>query len=439
MSNLYSDLSNQFPDRIDPNRTFSDVTAEAKPLVEKYYAFFDSGDFANATKVLDDNPTLKNMIINAPMIQYLYDMCISSQRFYLKDVQQYMMDIIKYRDEWSNTSRYTKYDVVSFIRNGARESFMGIVKDIPIGTLPTNLDCFVAMTLRGDRGVSGTGMAPRGTWSVETEYYTNDLVAYKNKWYYAKRDNSQKTPKLISDDWDMIMEVIPQIIISAEQPIAQTYNDIWGEILPNSSTSEPHIQYHQMDNNGNYINLYAQTKAKLVILENGDNAETEINLKAPKNNPTFTGTVSGITQTMVGLPNANNTADNVKNVLSATKLTTPRLINGVNFDGTGNITVTAAANGGTSSACSGNAATATRMQTARTINGVNFDGSAAITVTANPNAHNQGAATITGGTLNGVVLAQTNTSYTTPQLRNVIESTAGPSGGANGDIWLQYK
>lgn len=42
----------------------------------------------------------------------------------------------------------------------------------------------------------------------------------------------------------------------------------------------------------------------------------------------------------VGLGSVNNTADSAKNVLSATKLTTARTINGVSFDGTANITVT---------------------------------------------------------------------------------------------------
>ncbi|UVF61438.1 minor tail protein [Gordonia phage DalanDe] len=41
----------------------------------------------------------------------------------------------------------------------------------------------------------------------------------------------------------------------------------------------------------------------------------------------------------VGLGSVNNTADSTKNVLSATKLTTARTINGVSFDGTANITV----------------------------------------------------------------------------------------------------
>ena len=43
--------------------------------------------------------------------------------------------------------------------------------------------------------------------------------------------------------------------------------------------------------------------------------------KAPIASPTFTGTVSGITSTMVGLGNVNNTADSVKSVASATNAT----------------------------------------------------------------------------------------------------------------------
>lgn len=47
----------------------------------------------------------------------------------------------------------------------------------------------------------------------------------------------------------------------------------------------------------------------------------------------------GVTKSQVGLGNAENTADADKNVLSATKLTTARKINGVSFDGTADITV----------------------------------------------------------------------------------------------------
>lgn len=52
---------------------------------------------------------------------------------------------------------------------------------------------------------------------------------------------------------------------------------------------------------------------------------------------------------------------------------------------------------------------------------------------------NLGAVPKSGGTMTGPLVAQTNTSYTTAQMRNVIISTADPSGGNNGDIWLKYK
>jgi hypothetical protein len=47
----------------------------------------------------------------------------------------------------------------------------------------------------------------------------------------------------------------------------------------------------------------------------------------------------GVTKAQVGLGNVDNTRDANKNVLSATKLTTPRNINGVGFDGTSNISI----------------------------------------------------------------------------------------------------
>jgi ribosomal protein L22 len=45
--------------------------------------------------------------------------------------------------------------------------------------------------------------------------------------------------------------------------------------------------------------------------------DTDLAAKAPINNPTFTGTVAGITKTMVGLPNVDNTADTAKPVSTA--------------------------------------------------------------------------------------------------------------------------
>ena len=43
-----------------------------------------------------------------------------------------------------------------------------------------------------------------------------------------------------------------------------------------------------------------------------------------------------------------------------------------------------------------------------------------------------------GGTMIGALVAQNNSNYTVAQVRNIFISTTEPSGGNNGDIWLQY-
>ena len=51
---------------------------------------------------------------------------------------------------------------------------------------------------------------------------------------------------------------------------------------------------------------------------------------------------------------------------------------------------------------------------------------------------NTGYVPLSGGTMNGVLTAQSNTSYTTAQVRNVTMSTEAASGGSNGQIHYQY-
>lgn len=76
---------------------------------------------------------------------------------------------------------------------------------------------------------------------------------------------------------------------------------------------------------------------------------------------------------------------------------------------------------------SGNAGTATTLQTARTINGVNFDGSANITVTA-------AAGTLTGNTLNSSVIYSSLTSVGTLTNLTVTNPIVGSITGSAGSV-----
>lgn len=55
-----------------------------------------------------------------------------------------------------------------------------------------------------------------------------------------------------------------------------------------------------------------------------------------------------------------------------------------------------------------------------------------------PNVDNVKQMPITGGTFTGKTIFQNNADYS-KQGRNITLSTADPSGGASGDVWIKYK
>lgn len=71
------------------------------------------------------------------------------------------------------------------------------------------------------------------------------------------------------------------------------------------------------------------------IYEGSNGATLETSLSSHKNDKT---NPHAVTKAQVGLGNVDNTADSSKNVLSASKLTTARSINGTSFDGSKDIT-----------------------------------------------------------------------------------------------------
>jgi hypothetical protein len=206
-------------------------------------------------------------------------------------------------------------------------------------------------------------------------------------------------------------------------------------------------------------------------------ALTDLNDYALTASPIFTGTVAGITKSMVGLGSADNTTDAAKpistatkaaldlklnsngNAAIATKLATARNINGVAFDGSADITITSTADAGTLIGTvaiakggtgatnvaaartnlglvigtnvqapltagtdyltpTGNAASATKLATARNINGETFDGSVDITIAVDAN-------TLTGTALASSVVTSGLTSVGTLTNLTVTNPIAG--------------
>lgn len=266
MSNTNTDLINNFPDELDPLRLFKDVDINTKPIVDEYYRLFNQGNFEAIDLLFESNPFLKDMVWNAYNMQYLYDMNISTQRLYKNDIQQYLINIIKYKDTWASAVTYTKYDVVKYNTGVLVECFMGIKTTIPTGTLPTNALYFAPVTLSGAtfvptvsptgdiswtndkqltnpttinvrgatftpilddfgniswtndknlpnptsiniKGESGLGLTPRGVWNGNVSYERYDMVSYENKLWYSVQANTNQLPKPDSIYWTIALQI----------------------------------------------------------------------------------------------------------------------------------------------------------------------------------------------------------------------------------------
>ncbi|MCI9577118.1 MAG: hypothetical protein HFJ84_10915 [Clostridiales bacterium] len=205
MNQIYPDLTCNFPESIDDNMQLMDITIKIKPLVDQYYAYLASNDFESIEKLKSEHPELKRCLISAEMIQKLYDMNIAQQRYYMNDVQTYLQNIVKYRGSWFDTTKYTKYDVVNYIHHNSTETYMGIEKNIPIGTLPTDTTYFIVLTMRGQQGESGVGLVPRGSWSKIVNYKKDDCVSYSNTLWQSLRDNIGRIPADNPLDWVSIL------------------------------------------------------------------------------------------------------------------------------------------------------------------------------------------------------------------------------------------
>lgn len=194
MSTLYPDLENKFPIEIDNFEKFVDPDIASIQAINQYYQYFDAGDLENANNILANNPQLKRMILNAESLNQIRDGLISIERYYLNDIQQYLVNIVKYKNDWSSGTRYTKYDVVVYENNGAKEAYMAISTDIPIGTLPTDLNYWIPLVIRGEKGDAGIGLAFQGAYSSSKQYYKNDAVQYLGSLYGALQDNIDIKP-----------------------------------------------------------------------------------------------------------------------------------------------------------------------------------------------------------------------------------------------------
>lgn len=247
MSIVYPDLTCAFPNSLDPNLTFSDVTSANKDLVNQYYAYKESGDDSSAIDILTQHPDLKTTIITHETFQLLYDMCIAQERFYTSDFRTTVTTLVHNKGEFDNAVQYSMFDLVVY----NYKAYLCNSSDVPIGTLPTT-DSWDRITFQGP---SGTGMAFFVTWDSAHDYVVQDCVPYGDKLYVCVQANKNMNPANNPNYWTSIITVPQQIMISSGQPENQNENDLWYK------TNSTDNSFEVWKNNGD--NTYSQMNPKV--------------------------------------------------------------------------------------------------------------------------------------------------------------------------------
>lgn len=208
MSEIYQDLIfSDFPNKVSEMPRVQDVTISAKPYVDLYNTYYNKGDFDSANQVLQDNPELLRMIVNAETFNILRDEIIATQRTFKDDTEAFIFNVVKIKGDWSSTVKYIKYNVVYYAADGNKLPYMAIADDIPIGASPTNITYWYPLAVVGKQGESGLGLTPRGIWSEYTQYYKDDLVSYNNALWSCNQDNIGYFPNASSTIWYPVLSM----------------------------------------------------------------------------------------------------------------------------------------------------------------------------------------------------------------------------------------
>ena len=159
-----------FPTAADTIDRKIDVSLDLVNDLQKYYDYIDAKDFESVQKLLTENPRLSQCVITSKDLNVLRDGMVAMQRWILNYIGEYLVKFSKPKGTWNKDTKYEKYNVITYTVGNAIQTYIAFPKsqttlDIPIGTLPTDNNYWTCITLRGEKGESGSGMTPRSIYS----------------------------------------------------------------------------------------------------------------------------------------------------------------------------------------------------------------------------------------------------------------------------------
>lgn len=230
-----------FPDSVQTLVTMLDVLSSDAAALAGYQQAMEAGDTALAQQWYAQISNASQKIIDAQKLNTLIDTCMALEEFYRDDIQQYLVDQqdvwedrvnqFNYQGTFSTSKQYELNNFVAYTINGVQQLYICIARP-PIGVTPTSTAYWRVLTVRGDRGPSGTSMTFRYEWSSSAEYEVQDIVTYNNSLWGCLVSNQNQTPQEGSTYWQLIYNSKQtQYPVQAEQPGSQTAGDLWFKVV----------------------------------------------------------------------------------------------------------------------------------------------------------------------------------------------------------------
>lgn len=238
MSILYPDLPRTtFPNDVDTITSYTDITSASDlSLVNMIQNYMLQGNFEAAQALLAQNPVLSTKIITADKMNKNRDIIVALERYLKGDYQDYIETIqVTWKEaadrfSWQGEYQYNKIYQEDNILGYDGKLYVCIKTTPSTGLVPTNTTYYRLLTIKGNRGESGTGLSFVGEYDSTQEYKTNDMVLYENNLYASLLDsNTGNNPATNTTYWELALEPVPPAtyIIAEEQPTTLSAGELW--------------------------------------------------------------------------------------------------------------------------------------------------------------------------------------------------------------------
>lgn len=213
---------------------YQDIQIPDVTLRSQFRQYVQTGQYAEALALLNNNAAqLQGKAYIANTINTIVSGILELEGYYNTGVTIYLSNLatqyfalinnLKKMGLWISSVQYTPYNFVLY----NNEIYM-CLEAPPIGTLPTDIQYWLYLELRGQQGAPGVDVVMRYTWNNTNTYSPNDLVVYDGNIYVALTNNINVIPTSSPTDWLLFLKIGKgQIYVGTTPPSNPVNNMIW--------------------------------------------------------------------------------------------------------------------------------------------------------------------------------------------------------------------